>query len=239
MATVKGVDGEKILFFDTGPIITLVMSRLGWLLPELKKKLNGRFYITPAVKYELVDRPLTVRRFEFEALQVMKMIREGVLEIFTDVPRQKVSDLIQLANNSFRLDAKPMDIIQEGEMESAAAALKIGAAGIVMDERTLRLFIENNRNMKALLEKRFQKQVTPDLTKMDAFSSALQDLTIIRSIELVGVAYSFGLLDSYVPEGKKGREQLLDAVLWNTRYNGCAVTEEEIHDLKTFLLDKK
>lgn len=239
MALDKNKGNEKVLFFDAGPVITLVMSRLGWLLPELKKKWNGRFYITPAVKYELVDRPLTVRRFEFEALQVMKLIREGVLEVFTDVPQKKVSELILLANTSFRLDAKPMDIIQKGEMESAAAALMVGAAGIVMDERTLRLFIENNRNMKSLLETRFQKQVTPDLAKMDAFSTALQDLTIIRSIELVGVAYSFGLLDSYIPEGKKGKEQLLDAVLWNTRYNGCAVTEEEIRDLKSFLLEKK
>ncbi len=29
---------ERIIFFDTGPIITLIMSRLEWILPELKKK---------------------------------------------------------------------------------------------------------------------------------------------------------------------------------------------------------
>lgn len=229
---------RKVLFFDAGPIITLVMARLAWILPELKRKLNGRFYITPAVKYELVDRPLTVRRFEFEALQVLKMIREGVLVIFENIPRQKVSELISLANTSFRIDGKTMDVIQEGEMESAAAAIALGAEGIVMDERTLRLFIENNREMKALLEMRFQKQVLPDMKKMDKFSSALQGLTIIRSIELVGVAYALGLLESYVPEGKNGREQLLDAVLWDVRYNGCAVTEQEILDLKQFLLGK-
>jgi len=31
----------KALFFDTGPIITLVMSRMVWILPELKKKYGG------------------------------------------------------------------------------------------------------------------------------------------------------------------------------------------------------
>ena len=92
--------------------------------------------------------------------------------------------------------------------------------------------------MKALLEMRFQKTVTPDLKKMDAFSSRLEDVTIIRSIELVGVAYKLGLLDDYIPDGKNGREQLLDAVLWNTKFNGCAVTEEEIQELKQFLLKK-
>ncbi len=234
----KVTSSETILFFDTGPIITLVMSRLAHLLPELKKKMNGHFYITPAVKFELIDRPLTVRRFEFEALQVIKMIRDGVLEVYENVPQQNVSELIELANTSFRLDGKTMDVIQEGEMESIATALQIGAAGVVMDERTLRLFIENNQDMKALLELRFQKTVTPDLKKMDAFSSKLQDVTIIRSIELVGVAYRLGLLDDYIPNGKNGREQLLDAVLWNTKFNGCAVTEEEIQELKQFLLRK-
>lgn len=234
----KVSSGGKILFFDTGPIITLVMSRLAPLLPELKKKLNGHFYITPAVKYELIDRPLTVRRFQFEALQVIKMIRDGVLEVYENVPKQKVSELIRLANTSFQIEGKEMDVIQEGEMESIATALLIDAAGVVMDERTLRLFIENNRDMKSLLERRFQKTVTPDLKKMDAFSSKLQDTTIIRSIELVGVAYKLGLLDDYIPDGKKGREQLLDAVLWNTKFNGCAVTEEEIRELKQFLLKK-
>ena len=46
-----------ILFFDAGPVISLVMSRLAWLLPDLKKQFGGKFYITPAVKNELVDRP--------------------------------------------------------------------------------------------------------------------------------------------------------------------------------------
>ena len=29
---------DKILFFDAGPVISLVMSRLPWILPELKRK---------------------------------------------------------------------------------------------------------------------------------------------------------------------------------------------------------
>ena len=56
---------SKILFFDAGPIITLVMSRLIGILPDLKKKMNGKFYITPAVHKELIERPLMIKRFEF------------------------------------------------------------------------------------------------------------------------------------------------------------------------------
>ncbi len=230
----------KILFFDAGPVISLVMSRLIWVLPELKKRFNGKFYLTPAVQRELVERPLTVRRFEFEALQVMKLIREGTLEVYSNVSQIKVQELQNLANNSFQLNGQALDILQSGEMESVAAALEVNAA-VVMDERTLRLFIENREEMKKLLEIRFQKTVSVDRVKMKQFSDPLQGLTIIRSIELVGVAYKLGLLDSYIPpqkEQKEGREILLDSVLWAVKYNGCAVTEPEIEEIKGYLVRK-
>lgn len=226
------------LFFDAGPIISLVVSRLSWILPELKKKYSGNFYITPAVQRELVERPLAVRRFEFEALQVMKLIREGTLQLYSQVPLEKVSELQQLANSSFSIENRTMEIIQSGEIESVASALQMNDATVVMDERTLRLFIENRQEMKKLLEHRFQKEVSVDQQNMKKFSDQLQKIKIIRSVELVGVAYKLALLDSYVPLRKDGREILLDSVLWATKYNGCAVTEHEIEEMKEFLLKK-
>jgi len=227
---------KKVLFFDAGPIISIVMSRLIWILPELKKKFGGQFYITPAVRRELIERPLTIKRFEFEALQVMKLLREGVLEVYAHVPLKKVRELQHLANTSFHIQSQPLDIIQTGEMESVACALEEDAAAVVMDERTLRLFIENSSEMKHLLEGRFQKTVTADAAAIKKFSQQLQGITIIRSIELVGLAYTLGLLDSYIPPGASGKEILLDSVLWATKYNGCAVTEHEIEEIKTYLL---
>src|SRR3989344_2064558 len=134
---------EKILFFDAGPVISLVTSRLIGLLPDLKRKFGGKFYITPAVRLELIERPLTVRRFEFEALQVAKLIRDGILEVYEKVPTNTVHNLITLANSSFSINGKNMDIIQAGEMESVACVLQEQASSVVMDERTLRLFIES------------------------------------------------------------------------------------------------
>jgi hypothetical protein len=225
----------KALFFDAGPVITLVLSRMGWLLPKLKEKFGGEFYITPAVKYELVDRPLTTKRFQLEALEVMKMIREGVFTIYDKVPEKKVNALKNLANSSFKLGNKNMDVIQAGEMESVACALQINAA-VVMDERTLRLFIENNSEMQSLLEHRFKKKVTAHHEKMNFFSEQLKGITIIRSIELVAVAYKRGLLNSYIPPLKNGKSSLLKAVFWATKFNGCAVTEHEIIELEKYIL---
>ncbi|MEK6970000.1 MAG: hypothetical protein AABW48_06245 [Nanoarchaeota archaeon] len=226
----------KALFFDTGPIITLVMSRLIWILPLLKNKFGGKFYITPAVKQELITRPLEIKRFEFEALQTLKLIKDGTLEVYDKVPQKKVTELIDLANSSFKINNKNLEIIQEGEVESVACALDIGADAVVMDERTLRLFIENNRDMKRLLERRFQKEIMVDLAKMDQFSAQLNKIKIIRSTELVSTAYKMGLLDDYVPELKKGNEILVDSILWTVKYNGAAISEREINEIKDYLL---
>ena len=229
---------ERKLFFDTGPIITLVMSRLVGILPELKKKYGGKFYITPSVKRELVTRPMDIKRYEFEALQALKLIKDGVLEVYEDVPEKEVSRLHAIANSSFKLENQNMEVIQSGEIESVVCALKAGAEAMVMDERTLRLFIENNKEMKALLERRFNKTVSVDKEKMNTFSKELSGIKIIRSIELIGVAYKMGLLDSYVPTQKDGREVLLEAVLWAAKTNGSAVTEHEVEEIKDFLLKK-
>jgi len=228
----------KILFFDTGPIITLVMSRMIWILPELKKKYGGKFYITPSVKRELITRPMSIKRFEFEALQALKLIKDGVLELYEDVPEKEVSRLHTIANSSFKIGNQNMEVVQSGEIESVVCALKAGAEAMVMDERTMRLFIENNKEMKALLERRFKKPVSVDAANMKQFSKELGNIQIIRSIELIGVAYKMGLLDSYLPEQKNGREVLIEAALWNAKFNGAAVTEGEVEEIKDFLLKK-
>ena len=150
---------NKKLFFDAGPIITLVMSRLSWILPLLKEKYGGEFYITPAVKYELIDRPLTISRFQFEALQVLKLLRDGTLKLYDKVPQQQATKLKNLANNSFRINNKNMDLIQAGEIESVTSSLQEENSAVVMDERTLRLFIEDSNQMEKLLEIRFKKNV--------------------------------------------------------------------------------
>lgn len=226
----------RTLFFDTGPIITLVMARLIWILPKLKEKFGGKFYITPAVKMELIERPIGIKRFEFEALQVSKLIRDGILEVYENVPQKKVARLKNLANSSFRIKNKNMDIIQSGEMEAVASALETGAEAVVMDERTLRLFIENNKEMEKLLEMRFRRDVVPNREKMNQFSRQLKSVRIIRSIELIAVAYKMGLLDSYLPPRKGGRATLVDSVLWAAKYNGSAVTSHEIEEMKRVLL---
>lgn len=236
MANGKNNPLGKALFFDAGPIISLVMSQLSWILPKLKEQFDGKFYITPAVRKELIERPLGVKRFEFEALQVMKMIDDGILEVYDQMPVKRASSLINLANNSFQIDGKSMDIIQSGEIESVSSALEIEASAVVMDERTLRLLMENGPELRHLLENRFNKKVMADKDKIKKFMDEVKSVKIIRSVELLAVAYKLGLLEGYVPKEKNGEELLLDAVLWTVKSNGCAVTSQEIDEMKKYLV---
>ncbi len=208
---------------------------MGWLLPELKKQFGGKFYITPAVKFELIDRPLQIKRFKFEALQVIKFLRDGVLEVYEDVPQKEVAALKRVVNSAFKISNKSVDLIQEGEIESALSAIKEGSS-IVMDERTLRLLIESSKDVKSLLKRRFHKAVQVDEIKLKAFSSRFKTLNIVRSVELMSVAYKMKLFEDYVPTGKGGRDTLIDAFLWAAKTNGCAMTEHEIEEIKQSLL---
>ena len=66
----------KSLVFDTSSIITLATNDLLWCLKPMREMFNGEFCIPASVKRELVDVPLKIRRFRFEAMMINKIIGE-------------------------------------------------------------------------------------------------------------------------------------------------------------------
>ena len=57
----------KSIVFDTGPIISLTLNNLLWIIEPLHDRFGGEFYITKAVYKELIDRPLSTKKYKFEA----------------------------------------------------------------------------------------------------------------------------------------------------------------------------
>ena len=84
----------KALIFDSGPLINFALNGLLYTLKELKKAFNGVFLITEDVKYEVIDRPIKVLRFELEALRIKQLLDEGVLQLPSSVG---ISDAIIIA----------------------------------------------------------------------------------------------------------------------------------------------
>jgi hypothetical protein len=75
----------KYLVFDAGPIISLSMNGLLYVLRPLKDGFDGEFIITPQVRRELIDRPIKDRKFKLEAIKVRRLLEEGVLKLSTDI----------------------------------------------------------------------------------------------------------------------------------------------------------
>ncbi|MBW3015097.1 hypothetical protein KY330_01630 [Candidatus Woesearchaeota archaeon] len=222
----------KCIFFDAGPMISLALNNLLWVVGKLKKKYRGEFCITEGVRYELIERPLHIKKFEFESLQILRQLRKKNLKLIMDKRiEQKANELLELANSIFYSGNHPIKIVQRGEMESLAAAIVFDADALVIDERTARVLLEEPDFLAKLLTMRLHRKIRVDRVALKRFSSEVKYLKIIRSIELVTIAFELGLLDEYLPDMPNARRILLDAVLWGVKLNGCAVTRKEIDDI--------
>ncbi|MEA3430681.1 MAG: hypothetical protein U9R08_05390 [Nanoarchaeota archaeon] len=223
----------RCLFFDTGPIINLTLNNLLWVLGAMNKRFKGKFCITPGVKAELIDRPLNSRKFSFEALQIIRALRKDYMTVFEDKTiRKRALELMNIANKIYSAHGRPIQILHYAEMESLVAALKYKADALVVDERTLRVIIEKPGDLASLLRRRLHTNISVNKIELQKFNSEVGSLRLIRSAELVTVAYELGILDLYVPSGMaNGRRKLLDSLLWAFKLNGCAITRREIDDL--------
>ena len=89
----------KSIIFDTGPIISLATNNLLSVFKKLKESFNGEFYITTAVKKEVIERPLDSKRYKFEALQVLKQYQDGVFKLYDATQlKEKTEKLMFLAS---------------------------------------------------------------------------------------------------------------------------------------------
>lgn len=229
----------KAIIFDTGPIISLGINNLLWLLKELKKRFKGEFCITESVRKELITKPLKGKRFKFEAMQVQSLIENGVLKVVKDKRiKKRTNQLLDLANKTFYIHKHPMQTFHEGEMETLAAAIELDINIIVVDERVTRMIIERPGQLERRLEKKMHADVKVDKNRLRKFHKAVSHLKLIRSIELVSVAFEMGLLNRYLVKIPNAKKELLDSLLWAIKLNGCSITDPEIKEIKREVLRK-
>lgn len=230
----------KSIIFDTGPIISLTLNNLAWILEPLKNQFGGKFYIPEAVRKELVDRPLEINRFKFEALHTMHYIDKGIITLYPEKDYESITNqIMDLCNNLFYAKGRPVRVAHRGEIEVIALAITANSNIIVVDERTTTELIENPERVKKRLMKRLHTKVTMDEGVLKKLNDYTKGLKVIRSVELAVMAYEMGLLDRYLPDGPFDKGVLLDAVLWGLKLNGCAITEDEIKSIVRLELGQK
>lgn len=219
----------KSVIFDAGPIISITANNLLWLAEPLKNAFGGEFYIAPRVKYELVERPLLTKKYEFEALQVLEQIKKGVFSI---VEKNKIAEktdyLYDLANHCYTARNHYITLFHYGEVESLASAIVLESDAIVIDERSMRVLIEDAERLRKILCKKLHMQVSMDKANLRKLQKEIKKIRVIRSAELVAAAYELGLLDKYVLDIEKPRKTLLDSLLWGLKLSGCAIRTDDI-----------
>ena len=221
----------KLLIFDSSSIINLTMNGLLDLLRDLKKIFPGKFLITKAVKYETIDRPLQIKKFELGALKIQQLLDDKVIEmpesigINHDELANMTKEILNNANHSFSAKNEFMHIIDSGEASCLAVSILAKKKGIdnaiVIDERTTRLLGEKPEN----LEKIFESKLHTKVTMMKKNFPQLPEIKFIRSTELVYVAFKKGLVK--LKDGK-----VLDALLYATKFKGSSISRDEIEEMK-------
>ncbi|MCK5149486.1 hypothetical protein KAJ87_00995 [Candidatus Pacearchaeota archaeon] len=221
----------KVIIFDASTLITFAMNGLLPEFKELKKIFNGKFIITKDVKREIIDRPITIKRFELEALKLKQLLDEKIIEmpsclgINEDEISKKTKEILNLANNIFIGKGKNIELIQLGEASCLVLSRLLNEKKIenviAVDERTTRMLGEKPENLERLLRKKLHTNIT--LKKENFYF--FKGFKFIRSSELVYVAYKKGLV-------KLKNGPVLDALLWAVKFKGCAISGDEINEIK-------
>ena len=221
----------KVLIFDSGPLINFTMNGLLDALSLLKQEFKGKFIITDQVKYEVVDRPLSIHRFELGALKIQSLINSGVLEMPSSmgIKNEEIDKLTQdfmnNANKSLQYKGSWVNIVSPAEMSCLALSFILNEENtrnmIAIDERTTRILCENPERLENLMESKLHQNLDLNPLSLEKF----HNFKFLRSPELVYVAYKKGLLGL---NGKKA----LEAALYATKFKGASISFEEIEELK-------
>src|SRR3989344_195465 len=220
------------LVFDSSALISLATNSLLPKLEEFKSKFNGKFLITESVKKEILDHPLHSNKFKFEAIMISNLLQQNILKLFTNLNMEKKSmRLLDLCNNIFIARGNPVKIRDRAEVEALVLSITSNAVYAV-DERTIRLLVEDPRKLSQLLERKFDTKIIIDQKNLAAFKSEIKDVQIIRSAELMAVAFELGLFKEYETKYLENpRREILEGILWGLRLRGCAISTEEIYDI--------
>ncbi|MEK6868996.1 MAG: hypothetical protein AABX74_02115, partial [Nanoarchaeota archaeon] len=148
-----------------------------------------------------------------------------------DAIREQALYLLSIANNCFNAFGHNMQIVHEAEMSAISLYLQKKADAFVVDEKTARLLMENPDRLHNIIKHKLHTKVEKNKENLNKFKKITRGIKVIRSVELVTIAYEKGLLDKYLSSMLDSRKTLLESVLWGVKLNGCAVSKREIEQI--------
>ena len=221
----------KTIVFDSGTIISFADNCLLWVLRSLKEKEGLELVMPSVVEFETITHPERVAKHELNALRIQQALRDGTftIPVNTQELAKATQRILRLANDSFKSQGQPLEILHAGEAQAMALVGLTDARVFAVDEKTARMILEEPLALRKVLEDKLQASVTADEATLRELHKAVGECVIVRSTELVAWASKKGLLEM---RGIDSR-QLLKASLYAMKYNGCSVSFKEIEDYTT------
>jgi predicted nucleic acid-binding protein len=217
-----------MIVVDSSSIISLAVNCLSHVL----NKFDAKFFITPMVYEEVISRPSGSRRFALESMRIQLLIKSGALVV--QKPKGDLTNrVLDAANRIYEIKGRELKIIHPAEAEAIALADEIGAEAFLIDERTTRLLMEDPYELKELLSHRNKADVRVDEGQLRRLRGILPDVPVIRSAELVAVAYEKGHLTRM--HGVEDKS-VLEAALSALKFSGCSITWDEIGEYQRVVI---
>ncbi|HIH23176.1 TPA: hypothetical protein HA238_05600 [Candidatus Micrarchaeota archaeon] len=220
---------ERAVLCDSSALISLTDSCLDNVLSFFHSKSNLKFVIPPSVEYETILRPLNsdLKQYLFSAVKIQRLVKDGIVSRIDMNVREKAARVLELANNMLYVKGKPMKLLHLGEAEMIALANELDVKDILIDERTTRMLIEAPFRIKEHIEHEFGVSVLLNNESMHSFSSLTSGMRVLRSSEMVMLAYENGFFDGFGADSKKNA---VNCALYKIKFSGCSIRFDEIFE---------
>ncbi|MFH1256438.1 MAG: hypothetical protein V1494_04030 [Candidatus Diapherotrites archaeon] len=217
----------KRLVLDSSSLISFSEKCLMKVIAKLAELNDVQFLMPESVYVESVVRPLEIKRFELNAIRVQDAINDGWLRVEKNDAEIKrlTKKVLELSSGLFSTFEGPIRLIHEGEAQTIALIKKFQADALVIDERTTRMLIEAPKQLVKTMEERYLSEITVDEKRVREFRKFVGEPEIVRSVELIALAYERGCFRGELQETKKA----LSAALFAAKFAGCAVSFNEIN----------
>ena len=216
-------DYMKTLAVDSSSLISLSESCVVSVFRHLLGR--ARFVAPESVYQESVDTPSRIKQHGFSALRIKRLFFEGAVgKVAADL--QRTREILQLANSTMLVDGKPLELIQIGEAECLALVLSGKADALIIDEKTLRLLIENPEKLMGILKTEYEGKVVLEEKSLQKWQQLTRGIKIIRSAELLAVAGKNGYFGFF------GDDEVLAlrAAVFALKGYGCSLTKDELKE---------
>lgn len=221
---------KKVLILDAGPIINLSMNGLLDIFEKIHQS-GITIAITNYVYQEVVDRPSHIPRFELGALRIKELVEKGIIKFATDIGlaqaeiESETQRWLKIANSAISSENHFIEVVSIAEISCIAVSSLLNKKNIEniigIDERTTRILFEKPENLRELMSGKLHRNIILNTKELEN----TKQFRFIRSSEIVFMAHKKGII-------KIRDKHALEALLYATKFKGCAISWEEIEQMK-------